>query len=194
MEDKVINRGLALLTKYKPMLDEYQINTDLRKAHFIATLATESKCLPIRENMNYSAERLVEVFHKYFPTLESAIPYVGNPEMIGNKVYGGRMGNSALEGFLYRGRGYCQITGKANYQALSNYTKIDFVMNPEWLVTDERMAMLSAAWFWLGHKCNNYADADNAKMVRKMVNGGANGLAEFKAYLEAFKIVLKKHE
>lgn len=185
MED-IIRRGLGLLDKYKDMLNEYGINTPIRQAYFLATLATECKILPTQENMNYSPERLVVVFKKYFPTLETAKEYEKQPEKIGNRVYGNRLGNSAIEGYKFRGRGYIQLTGKTNYKALSNFTGVDFIQHPEWLL-QENFALLSACWFWKGHKCNDYADVDNVQIVRKKVNGGLNGLNEFKTFLKLFK-------
>ncbi len=71
---------------------------------------------PVTENFNYSAERLVEVWPTRFPTIASAKPFARNPRKLANKVYGGRLGNTAPDdGWLYRGRGLPQITGKVNY-------------------------------------------------------------------------------
>ncbi len=71
---------------------------------------------PVTENLNYSAERLVEVWPSRFPTIASAKPFARNPRKLANKVYGGRLGNTAPDdGWLYRGRGLPQITGKENY-------------------------------------------------------------------------------
>lgn len=187
--EKVVDAGLEILTKYKSVLEQYQINTPLRQAYFLATIATESGCKPISENLNYSAERLVGVFKKYFPTIEIAREFEKKPQKIANKVYSNKFGNGSEasgDGWKYRGRGFIQITLKANYIALSNYTKIDFVSNPDMLLQEE-YSVLSACWYWLGHKCNNYADADNPVKVRQLVNGGKIGLDKFKLYLVAFK-------
>ena len=71
---------------------------------------------PVSENLNYSAQRLTQVWPKRFPTLSAAKPYANNPQRLANKVYGGRLGNNGPDdGWLYRGRGLAQITGKANY-------------------------------------------------------------------------------
>ncbi|HEV7305199.1 hypothetical protein [Ensifer sp.] len=90
-------------------------------AHLAAILAethheTGGAMQPISENLNYSAKRLTEVWPSRFPTLAAAAPYAGNQRKLANKVYGGRIGNVGPDdGWLYRGRGLAQITGKANY-------------------------------------------------------------------------------
>ena len=77
---------------------------------------TGGRMQPVIENLNYSAKRMTQVWPKRFPTVASAQPYAGNPRALANKVYGGRLGNTGPDdGWLYRGRGLAQITGRANY-------------------------------------------------------------------------------
>ncbi|MBD9650148.1 chitinase [Ensifer sp. ENS09] len=72
---------------------------------------------PVTEHLNYSAERLTEVWPTRFPTVASAKPFARNPRKLANKVYGARLGNTAPDdGWLYGGRGLPQITGKENYE------------------------------------------------------------------------------
>jgi putative chitinase len=55
------------------LLDDYEINTPLRVAHFIAQCAHESgNFVFIKENLNYKAASLQKIFAKYFPTAELA--------------------------------------------------------------------------------------------------------------------------
>ena len=71
---------------------------------------------PVSENLNYSAQRLTQVWPGRFPSIAAAKPYANNPQRLANKVYGGRLGNiEPNDGWLYRGRGLAQITGKTNY-------------------------------------------------------------------------------
>jgi len=87
-------------------------------AYMLATtfLETGGEMQPVTENLNYSAERLTQVWPTRFPDLASAKPYARNARKLANKVYGNRMGNTvADDGWRYRGRGLAQITGKSNY-------------------------------------------------------------------------------
>ena len=115
--------GAVIANKYyKPLLacfQKYQINSTLRIAAFLAQCCHESgNFKTVEENMFYRAQRLVEVFPKYFPNLASTAGYAGNPQKIGSKVYGNRMGNgneASGEGWKFHGRGVIQLTGKSNY-------------------------------------------------------------------------------
>ena len=84
----------------------------------------------LEENLNYSAKALYSVFRKYFPTETIAEAYARQPKMIANKVYANRLGNGATctnDGYIYRGRGIIQITGKENYRKLNYETGINCV-------------------------------------------------------------------
>ena len=61
------------LPQFRAALPQHGIDTDLRVAHFLAQVLHESgKLRRVRENMNYSAERLRVVFGKYFPSRQKA--------------------------------------------------------------------------------------------------------------------------
>ncbi|MEP0264102.1 glycoside hydrolase family 19 protein [Dokdonia sp.] len=175
---------------YEEVLEKYEINTPLRKAHFLAQISHESGSFRfVIENLNYSAKALFAVFRKYFPTLAAAELCARQPEKIANKVYSSRMGNgdeASGEGWKYRGRGLIQLTGKDNYKAFSADTGQDFVANPD-LVTQPEWALSSACWFWKKRKINQFADADDIHMVTKRINGGFNGLEHRQHFLDEYK-------
>lgn len=106
-----------------------------KQAYMLATVRHEvgPEMLPIVENLNYtSGKRIMQVWPSRFPTLESTKDYVGDARMLGNKVYGGRMGNGLLEGYKYRGRGIgCQLTGYENYKKFGKMFDVDLVGNPD---------------------------------------------------------------
>lgn len=172
------------------VLDSYEINTPIRKAHFLAQISHESGSFKfVKENLNYSANALYGVFRKYFPTLAAAALYARQPEKIANKVYANRMGNgdeASGEGWKYRGRGLIQLTGKDNYSAFSADVGQDFVSNPD-LLTQPEWALASACWFWKKRGINKFADEDDIHMVTKKINGGFNGLEDRQHFLEEYK-------
>lgn len=179
--------------KYRTLLDRNGINTPLRLAHFFAQLQHESNLKPVSENLNYSWKALRRVFKKYFPTDALAKEYHRQPERIANKVYANRMDNgheSTGDGYRYRGRGFIQITGKANYQRLSNDTGVDYINNPDLLLT-EADSMVSAVWFWNLRNLNNYADKDQVYAITRRINGGYNGIYQRKKYLKQYKEFFK---
>jgi putative chitinase len=148
----------------------------------------------LQENLNYSAEGLTKIFHKYFPTLESAQPYARRPEMIANKVYANRKGNSTEEsgeGYRYRGRGPIQLTGKSNYTECSDFLFQDdtLIKDPDMLL-DPEYALHSACWFWWKNALNNYADSADLVTMTKRINGGTIGLDDrIKHYNEAIHLL-----
>lgn len=175
--------------------EKFGINTPLRVAHFCAQIFHESGCLKrFEENLNYSAERLLVVFPKYF-NKGNVEYYARNPQKIGNRVYANRMGNGSEgsgDGYRYRGRGALQLTGRANYQAYQNsgFCVGDLMSHPEWL-TQKPGAYKSAMWFWWKNGLSALADKDDINAITKRINGGYNGLSERRIYVAAFKKVFK---
>jgi putative chitinase len=184
---------MKLAEKYRTLLNRNGINTPLRLAHFFAQIDHESKLKPVSENLNYSVEGLREVFGKYFPTLEEAQKYARQPQKIANRVYANRMGNGdefSGDGWKYRGRGFIQITGKNNYIMLSDFAGVNYVANPDLLLT-EADSMVSALWFWSKNNINRFADADDIREVTRRINGGYNGLEHRTELLKKYKRVFK---
>lgn len=180
---------MNLSKKYHTILDTAEINTALRLAHFLAQLEHESNLKPIEENLNYNAQGLKKIFNEYFPNDTLANFYARKPEKIANRVYADRMGNgneASGDGWKYRGRGFIQITGHNNYEALAQDTGIDYLNNPE-LLLNEADSMISAIWFWKKNNLNHYADQDNVKEITKRINGGYNGLKHRIELLEKYK-------
>jgi len=175
--------------KYKTLFERYGITTKDRIAHFLSQLDHESGLKPIAENLNYSAVGLTTIFKKYFPTLASTNGYVRSPEKIANRVYANRMGNgneASGDGWKYRGRGFIQITGKNNYSALSKFTGVDYVKNPD-LLLNEADAMISALWYWSTIKGNELADKGDIREITRRINGGFNGLSDRITKLKKWK-------
>jgi putative chitinase len=174
----------SVIAQIQFIQSNYKVNTLLRLSHFLAQCGHESANFrAVKENLNYSAEGLNKTFKKYFPTLESAKDYARQPERIASKVYANRMGNgneASKDGFKYLGRGFIQLTGKANYLEFDKSVPEDIMANPELVATKYPLA--SAAWFWNKNGLNEIADkgATDAivKSITKRVNGGTIGLED----------------
>ena len=173
-----------------PTYERFEINTDLRRAHFLAQCLHESQMLTrLSENLNYSAEGLLKVFPKYF-TRQNVLLYKNNPEAIANHIYANRMGNGSEqsgEGFKYRGRGIIQLTGKDNYRAAGLGLELDLLNQPELLSTSKRNACDAAGWFWQSRGLNALADKDDILSITKRINGGVIGLSHRSELLDKLK-------
>lgn len=171
---------------YKDLTDvciKYKIDAPLRVCHFLSQCAHESGDFKhVSENLSYSLEALLRVFPKYF-NIGNVEHYVHQPVEIASRVYANRMGNgdeASGEGWLYRGRGYMQLTGKDNYTAFDATVNDNIVINPEMVAT--KYPLESAAWFWNSRKLNDLADTGSDQQVvaeiTKKINGGYKGLED----------------
>ena len=184
----------AVLAQIPAAAAEFGIKTNLRLAHFLAQCALESAGFTATvENLNYSAQRLLQVFPKYFKNVD-VNAYARNPQKIGSRVYANRMGNgdeASGDGFRFRGRGYIQLTGKNNYTSFSQFVGEDCVANPDLVATTYPLA--SAAFFFNANNiwtiCDQGSSDATVTSVTKRVNGGTHGLAEriqnFKKFFNA---------
>lgn len=157
--------------------ERYEITTPRRVACWLGQLAHESQGFKrVVENLNYSAQRLLVVFPKYFDA-QSAEEYARNPARIASRVYGGRMGNgseSTSDGWHFRGRGLIQITGRENYARCGEALGVDLTRRPD-LLERPMYAALSAGWYWHEHSLNALADRLDMHAITRRINGGTNG-------------------
>jgi len=151
-------------------LEEFEINTSLRAAHFLAQIAHESGSLRyVRELASGEA----------YDTGRLAKNLGNTPEADG-------------DGQKYKGRGLIQITGRFNYEALSKAFNVDFINFPEKLEEPEYAAR-SAGWFWDARSLNTLADAGNFELITRRINGGLNGLKDRQEYFDrARKVMLSE--
>ncbi len=159
-----------------------------RAAHFFAQCAHESgNFKAFSENLNYGAKGLRGIFGKYFPTDALAKAYERQPAKIANRVYANRMGNgdeASGEGFLYKGRGPLQLTGKNNYRAFGRYIgrEQEVLDNPDLVATE--LGFESALWFFDTNKlwaiCDQGVNDAAILALTKRINGGTHGLDDRK--------------
>jgi putative chitinase len=182
----------------------FGIETPRQVAAWIAQCAHESAGFAVlTENLNYSADTMAVVWPARFAVQEPdpkrpgktkpkkdakgknipnkfALALHRKPEMLANVVYANRMGNGPTEsgdGWLMRGRGLKQLTGRDNVTRCGKALGVDLAANPDLLLEPE-WAALSAAWFWAINKCGPIADADDFVGLTKKINGGTIGLED----------------
>lgn len=101
-------------------------------------------------------------------------------EIASGKAYEGRsdLGNNQPgDGVRYKGRGYIQLTGRANYRYYGNLLGVDLENNPD-LAKDPNIAADIAIAYWKGRVNRNAARAGDVRTVTKNINGGYNGLSD----------------
>ena len=167
------------------VLPKYGITTERRMAHFISQCAHESNNFrSLEENLNYSEKALNAVFGRYFGAgKRDAAEYARNPEKIANYVYQdefrkSKMGNvNEGDGWLFRGRGLKQLTGRDNYTRFGKTVDMTAEEAAEYVATPAG-AIESACWFWDANNLNDIADTDDVVKMTKKINGGNIGLED----------------
>jgi putative chitinase len=181
-------------------MDACAIATPGRQAAFLAQVLLESDELrTLQESLNYSSQRLRQVWPQRFPDDATANAYSHNPQKLANSVYANRIGNgneASGDGWSFRGRGLIQLTGRANYAKFGKAMNVDAVGDPD-LLLQPAGAALSAGWFWQSNGLNEVADQtvgshgdDKFTELTKRINGGTQGLDQRKAYWNHVREVL----
>lgn len=106
--------------------------------------------VPRRESLNYSIDGLISNFGRHRISIEQArtlgrkpgetsVP-INRQMKIANIIYGGEWGRKNLgntepdDGWVFRGGGYPQATGRANFARLAMLTKVPLLASPERIV------------------------------------------------------------
>ena len=152
---RMMPNAASRLALYGPALlaamEEAQINTPLRAAHFLAQVGHESGDL------------------RYTEEIASGAAYEGRKDL-GNVEPG--------DGMHFKGRGFIQLTGRANYKAYGDAIGRDLLSDPGAVATEQALCVGVAIWFWTRRKLNALADADDVTTITKRINGGLNGIKD----------------
>ena len=162
---------------------KFHITNVLRLAHFLAQCGHESGGFKdVFEKLNYSAERLKVIFPQLFPGNLSD-SYANNPIKIASRAYAFKNGNgdeASGEGYIFRGRGYIQLTCKNNYAGFAKYIGEDTVANPD--LVANKYPLASAAFYFdtnnIWSICDRGDSADVVAAVTKPINKGLVGLPD----------------
>jgi putative chitinase len=164
----------------------HEINNPPRVAAFFANVMIETRYLSqLVESLNYTPQALVNTWPTHFSqALAQALgrtdAHPANQPRIGEVAYGGRLGNGppgSGDGYLFRGRGLIQLTGRDNYTRFAGRigVTVDALVA---LLSQPDTAAESAGHFWQAAGCNQLADRKDIVAVRVAVNGGTNGLPD----------------
>jgi Chitinase class I len=148
------------VTQYWPILEKHLLaaglSSDKTAVAVLATVAVETahKFKPIHE----------EGGQQYFTHLYE------NRHDLGNVEPG--------DGARFHGRGFIQITGRANYEHFGKLLKVDIVTDPDRALDPDISAQI-AVQFFIQRGLAPLAQAGEWEHVRRRVNGGANGMTDY---------------
>lgn len=178
---------------------------DLGQAAYILGTAygeTGGAMQPVRENMNYSAKRITEVFSGRRLQGIPAAKLAHNPKLLANTVYGGKFGRDVLgnvaenDGWNFRGGLIGQTTGRYNFKITGSRLGVDFVKNPK-LIDDLKVSakaivrgMLEG---WHGNKrpLSDYVSGAHRDYVgARAIWNGSFEAEKYAGYARAFETAL----
>lgn len=197
----------------------YGLDTALRRAHFFAQVRQESGAAMEAsvESLNYAADKLKGPFKYYRDHPDEAttdgrttdaktgkVTHAADQQTIANKVYAGRNGNgnaASGDGWLFRGRGLKQVTGRANYAAVTTRYKllypnsaVDFEATPD-LMADFPYSLRSAVCFWIENKLPALADAGSGDAqvdaITAVINQDTDSYAARRAHFATAWVAFK---
>jgi len=122
----------------------------------------------------------------FVPIAELPSQYNTRPGMPPFSSYDGRLGNTAAgDGARFRGRGFVQLTGRANYKTYSQRIGVDLVGQADRANAPEIAAVLLAC-FLADHAeaMRKALEVGNYAAARKLVNGGSHGLERYRSVFE----------
>lgn len=159
------------------------VTTARRLCHFMGQIYVETAGFSsMIENLNYrNAARLDAIFSAVHGIEDARALIRQGPQAIANRVYAGRLGNgneASGDGWRYRGSGYKQLTGRANYREIGALVGLDLEQQPE-LAREPVSAARIAFAFWDARGCSPLADQGDVEGITAKVNGPARlGLEE----------------
>lgn len=196
----------AIIVIHEDVFRQYGIDEPLVMAHFMAQISHECGAGTIlRENMNYRAPRILEVFgkgkHSAAVLPDEAQKLAGHPQDLAERVYGlgnpkkaKELGNTRPgDGYRFRGGGMLQLTGGYNYRKRGDAIGYNLFDAPDQLNNPVTSFTVAVAEF-AGLGCISWAKKDNIVQVTRLVNGGKNGLSDRTVWLRRWKEALEGTE
>lgn len=198
------NNIAALHVKVCPI---YGINTaDIFHEYIANELEESGGFARFTENLNYKTDSLIRLFGRHRISIEDAEKFGRNDKhaadqvAIANCLYGGEWGKINLgntqqgDGWLFRGGGPMQLTGRKAYQMFADYynakmkTSLTAEQISDLVRNNLEVGIHSSAWFFaIVKKLIPAAIADNFVFIVRQVNGGLINLDIREMYYERAK-------
>ncbi|WP_345492596.1 hypothetical protein, partial [Orbus sasakiae] len=154
------SKAIEYIDTINQTLNQYSINTCIRKLHFLAQVRHESGDFYYKEE------------------IASGRSYEGRKDL-GNIQKG--------DGVKFKGRGFIQITGRKNYENYGSYININFTEGSNnVLLANLPYCIDSAGWYWqkyINIDLNTIADKNDLIYISYRINGGFNGFNDRKMKL-----------
>jgi putative chitinase len=202
---KDINSGTSQLgiAAIKKACKDLGLTSSYAVASLLGIAGGESRWKVVKENFNYTAARLLQVFPSVFKGDQTlAQKYAGNPNnslpefLYGYQTVKGKgLGNTLPgDGGKFIGRGYIQLTGKANYakysQLMFNKGKVPsastLIDNPE-LLNDPKIAAEVSVLYMLDRVKLGQTDPGYFEAAYKAVGFGTPDIYQTKkGFYECF--------
>jgi putative chitinase len=173
-DDESIYEFYNIFNKYAR---QFEITTEFHENAFLAQIVAETgyALKSVRENLNYTPSALRSTFSRYSDNPDwserdgRTDAHPANQIQIGNVAYADRLGNGDIEsgdGYLFRGGGYFQLTGRSHYTKMAtaiNNILGDNLITAEYIsekIINIPMGTLTAMAFWLDNECSECSHID----------------------------------
>lgn len=157
----------------------------------------------IRESGNYRAERIVQIFgagkSSAKVTPEEAEGLAHNAQKLFERVYNlpgspklaHELGNHEPgDGYKFRGGGDLQLTGRGSYERVGKMTGHPEIATDPDKIADPVISFTVAVAEFVSLGCVGPASRMETVRVRRLVNGGSNGLAEVQVWVQHWSLAL----
>lgn len=187
-----INNNTKVSEKLKPIIAAFahwKITNKYLKKAILANIKKESNLVPKYENLsgwgNTDNARIRKFFGKRLRKYSDAQLTVLKKDTprFAEAIYGVNSGmglgnDKAGDGWKYRGAGYIQLTGKANFRTWGKYAGVDLVANPGILISDPyKSAIVSVGFIMKQIKNSSFSNQSSAnRAVTQIVGGGGLNL------------------
>lgn len=184
------------------------INMPLRQAQFLGQWGGETEGgRVLYESGNYTTvNRLMRIFGagRHSAAIQTdeaekiiALPMPQKEKVLFERVYGAgnphmmnMLGNRPGDGWPFRGTGFLQSTGRGAAKQWGDKLGVDFCSNTA-LMIDPKYILQPAIFEWTAGNLNASADINDLRHIRRVINGGYNGLADCEAWEAKFWAALK---